>query len=417
MKTPSIPRISAVMLTCGRPEQCRHCVEANARALASLPAEILVINNTVCPPPTFSETSPTPVRLIQNPVAGGAEARNLALLHARGDYFLFLDDDATISTSMIRSAMQAMDYDETTGIVCFRVNNAQTEEASLLPTVFHGCAVMIRRQALSDAGGYPSNFGYYAEEYDIAFRIFSAGYRMRLLNTGERAQHLRVAQGRNLSRILRLLVRNNSFVCARFFSGLFLQDALMDVVQRYQLICIKEHIPMAFRQGLALLPLALWRGWNQRQPLTEKLRAQITRELLFDSFLAELPRDRHVPVLLCGTGRFPRHHIRLVQQAGLAVTAFADFNPCWHGQTIRTVPVYTPQEALAAYPRAQWINGCASLADSAQWHDLLQAESQLQHSPVSEKSTAPKEDYALQNLPDLFQFNNFSCCRNRASSH
>ena len=146
--------LTAVVLTCDRPERCRASVEHNARALAVLPgADVLVLNNGRGPVELPAAVAGVPVRVLSMSRNRGAEARNAALSATPAERLFFLDDDAYIESEHVQALDAVFAAHPETGCVAFRIVNGAAAEGSLLPTVFHGCAVGIAREALRQAGG------------------------------------------------------------------------------------------------------------------------------------------------------------------------------------------------------------------------------------------------------------------------
>lgn len=205
-----------IVLTCGRPARCADSIRHNAQTLAGIPAEIMVVNNGGGSLDLPARVGDVPCRVLEMPRNLGAEARNAALAAARGEYVLVLDDDAYFNPELAAAMVQVFTADAAVGAVACRIQNGTGEEASLLPSVFHGCACGFRREALHQVGGYPRGYLYYGEEYELAFRLYQAGYRLALCPGSARVLHVRDAGGRDVNRIIRLLLRNNTYLWAKY---------------------------------------------------------------------------------------------------------------------------------------------------------------------------------------------------------
>src|SRR5205823_6339748 len=81
-------------------------------------------------------------------------------------------------------------------------------DAGGVPGVFFNCGAAIRRSAFIDVGGFPIDFEYYVEEYDLACRLWKDGWTIEPHGDAI-VWHERVTTNRDNNNMLRLLVRNN----------------------------------------------------------------------------------------------------------------------------------------------------------------------------------------------------------------
>jgi GT2 family glycosyltransferase len=390
-----IPDISAVILTCNRADRCADSVWHNALSMQGRHAEIIVINNGTEPAHLPARIADTPCRVIQMPRNLGALARNEGLRLARGAAVLALDDDSYIDPGLIEAMLNSLNRDPRIGAVAFRIQNGDSEESCLLPTVFHGCACGFRRSALMDVGGYPAGYLYYGEEYDLAFRLYQAGYRITFCNLSRRVRHVRDGAGRSNDRILRLLVRNNACLWFAFLPLRHILPAFRDMLQRYALVAAKEGATRGFRAGCTQIPAALVRGLLNRRPLSPDVFRKIFLMDRLESLCRHPIFRRRRRVILCGVGKFPSLWTHFLRQQGIEPAAFWDHNPCWLGQSIDGVPVHVAGSELpAAPPDSLWLVGATSLAENARWQDRLEIEMGLsmmnsaQAAPVAAGSTS-----------------------------
>lgn len=78
------------------------------------PLELIIVDQS--PAPTFTRQIPIPIMCIHNPTLSGASvARNVAMDCARGDIWLFLDDDVLLEPTFIEEILKAYD-DNVTGV-------------------------------------------------------------------------------------------------------------------------------------------------------------------------------------------------------------------------------------------------------------------------------------------------------------
>jgi hypothetical protein len=294
---------------------------------------------------------------------------------ARGAAILALDDDSYLDPGLTESMLNSLHRDSRIGAVAFRIQNGDVEESCLLSTVFHGCACGFRRSALMEVGGYPAGYLYYGEEYDLAFRLYQAGYRIVSCNALGRVRHVRDGVGRNHDRIFRLLVRNNAYLWFAFLPVRQILPALRDTLQRYTLVASNEGANRGFRAGCAQIPASMLRGLLNRKGLSRDVFRKI---FLVDRVEAlcrhPLVRERR-RVILCGVGKFPSLWTRLLRQHGVEPIAFWDHNPCWRHQSVDGVPVFVAGgELAAAPPDSLWLVGTTSLSENTRWRDRLEIE-------------------------------------------
>lgn len=394
--------LTAVMLTCDRPERCRETAACNARALSTAEhPELLILNNGHQPVELPNHLAGVPVRVISMRRNLGAEARNAALDEARSDRLFFLDDDVYIEPAHVAALDAVFSAYPDTGAVGFRIFNRDQEEGSLLPAVFHGCAAGISREALRQAGGYPRGYRYYAEEYHVSFRLRQLGYTLRLAETEQPVQHVRDPGGRSKDHIVYRLVRNNTRLFTAFLPRSFLSDAFRDMLQRYRLVAVKEHAEQGFRQGLLALPWALARGLTERRPLTDILFAETAMLPDLDDTIRDIRNAGIAHVVFCGVGRFPTLWAKRLKSFGLKTLAFLDGNPCWKGRFIRGIPVY--QDAGILMQQAfripiVFLSGLSSLPETGAWNSFFMNRGfihlqEAKHAPAAEKDTRPKAPF------------------------
>ncbi len=404
---------SVIVLTHNRPERCADSIRHNAAALAGLPAEILVVNNGQALPDLPSSPSGIPCRLIQMDRNRGAAARNEGIRQARGRFVLILDDDSYIDAGLADNMMRAFHADPSLGSVAFRIENNGKEEACLLPTVFHGCACGFRMDALRAAGGYPEGFLYYGEEYDLAFRLYQAGYRSCLCNHDRMVRHVRDAEGRDLNRIVKLLIRNNFQLWIKFLPWRAIPDAVADTLMRYALVARKENAWRGFVQGLATLPGTILSSLPRRRPLSKSLYGEVALTAQVASLCRRMRESGARDLIVCGVGKFPSAWIRTIRRHGIRLRELWDYNTCWTGRSIRGIHVRVVDRDIPPIPPGcRLLIGTASVADNARWQRQLQAgglgTETVDLAFFSPAGSALAEGYDLQSLCELKVFSHRS---------
>ncbi len=362
--------VSLVVLTHNRMERCVESLCRNAAALGNVRGEILVVNNGREPLPVNDTVGGIPCRQFKMPRNLGASARNIGIREASSDLLLMMDDDAYITPGSAERMLELFRADQHIGALGFRImGNDGSEEACLLPTVFHGCACGFRKSALLETGGYPSGFLYYGEEYDLAFRLHAAGYRIELNADGCRAHHVRDGIGRDKNRIVRLLVRNNSLLWVTFFPWRHALAAIGDTLQRYARVARKENAEDGFRRGVAALPHAIVRGLLRRKRLDTSVFDRVTLLDRVRDACRRLQDGRIRRVMVCGVGKFPSMWTQAIREQGLMVSSFLESNPLWGGARVGGLPVrlVAAGEAPDAPAATACLVGSSSRTENERW--------------------------------------------------
>jgi hypothetical protein len=353
--------LSIVVLTFSRPDRCADSLRKNRAALSSLSPIWYLINNGG--PAVETDAG---IHRIELPENQGTSARNRALEQIETPYVLMLDDDAYIEEETVHAALEALDAVLDAGLIMLPVN----QEGCLLPTIFHGCAVLFRTEALKQVGGYPDDYLYYGEEYEVSFRLAAAGYQLLpALPQSPPVLHVRDSGGRNKSHIIYRNIRNNSLCWVRHFPLQALGAALFDTLFRYRHVARKEQATAGFRRGLPALAISLLSGFSTRTPLSGEAFEQLTLLTALRALLAET--DRVAPLILCGLGKFPSLWLKELVKTGRRPIAILEHNPAFHGRTFRGIPII-PAEQFTNYPSALYLTGTSSLPDAERWNSLLQ---------------------------------------------
>lgn len=200
--------ISFVIITYNRPNDMLALVKniATLHRADELLQEVIIVNNASTADYTetknFIKTHPNlPFNFIDSHEnLGVAKGRNFAVKHSTGKYLIMLDDDAEMGNpdcleSLLKEFEQQSGSRET-AIISFRVEYFDTRkiQANAFPHkelerhkdlerfetyYFAGGAHAIRRDLFLQMGGYPVDFFYGMEEYDLSYRLIDAGYAIR----------------------------------------------------------------------------------------------------------------------------------------------------------------------------------------------------------------------------------------------
>lgn len=216
-------------------------------------SELIVIDNASDDPDDLpsSLSDSMKIRHVRLDANMGAGARNIGVEHAKGEWIIMLDDDSNLMPGNVSSYLDQVDnsYAAIGGEILLPTGK---HEAGGLPEVIVGCGCMFRRNAFLEVGGYDTTFGYYAEEYDLCAKLIGAGYQIKHTNA-VRFEHRKSQVGRRMDEILFRLVRNNGWVFDRYAPLDVRDQAIKEMVARYEQIAIVENAIEGFERGLRSL--------------------------------------------------------------------------------------------------------------------------------------------------------------------
>ncbi len=307
----------------------------------------------------------------------GTVSRNIGVEKSQGTFVLMLDDDSHPLPGALEKAVAFLtdQPDEVVGLGA-RVERLDggREGPPLLPTVFHGCGALFRKDALAVCGTpYPKEFGFYAEEYWVAFLLHSKGFSIGYTDDF-RVCHRMSSSGRSKKRILFHLVRNNDCIWKAFTPDRYLEDVLYDTNRRYELIARHEGVPEAYAEARQQRLVM-----GERKTMSESAFKKASLLSSFEnSVFGRGKRAARFPntMLLCGVGKFPSLWAKHLRAAGVKDVILSDFNKALWGKDFNGFIVVSPDEALMkAQGGAMPYVGHSSRADSDTWRELLAAKS------------------------------------------
>lgn len=182
----------------------------------------------------------------------GAAARNLGAAAARGDVLLMLDDDSWPEEGTIDGLVRLFAQAPRLGAAACRVRLADPphrHDAGGVPGVFFNCGGAVRRTAFMDAGGFPIDFDYFVEEYDLSCRLWRHGWRVDACGD-LLVWHRRTATNRDNNRMLRLLVRNNLWLWRYYAPPARRGSLIAATIERYRRVAERENARDGFLRGL-----------------------------------------------------------------------------------------------------------------------------------------------------------------------
>jgi GT2 family glycosyltransferase len=268
MKSPA-PECSLIIPTRNRRAVLTDTL-SRIEALPDAAFEVIVVDNGSTDGTPALRDRYTQVKWIELGANLGAAARNVGAAAAAGWLLLMLDDDSWPAEGTIDGLVELFQERLDLGAAALRVRLADpphAHDAGGVPGVIFNCGGAVRRSAFVEAGGYPVDFEYYVEEYDLCCRLWQRGWRIEprgdLL-----VWHRRVGTNRDANHMLRLLVRNNLRLWQRYAPQVHLDGLHAATVERYGRIAEKEGGVEGFQRGLAEGRAEIASHRVRRRPLT-----------------------------------------------------------------------------------------------------------------------------------------------------
>jgi GT2 family glycosyltransferase len=218
----SVRPISVGITTRNRPRSLNACVASLGLAV-DLIDDVVIFDDASDPAAevTIPAALAGRVTILRDSTApGNIVGRNRLIQRASAPFVLLLDDDARIlNRESIAEALDVMRHDTSIAAVGFAQAEAdgQPWPAAMQPAAaaypcfvpaFIGFAHLLRRDVARALGGYRDTLRFYGEEKEFCLRLLDAGYRVAYL-PGARVGHLPDPAGRDQSRWLRYVIRND----------------------------------------------------------------------------------------------------------------------------------------------------------------------------------------------------------------
>jgi GT2 family glycosyltransferase len=188
-------RLSVVILTYNRIDELIRTLE-HMLALPESPAIVVVDNASIDSTSTIVSQRFPSVKLLSLDRNIGAAARNLGVREVRTPYVAFADDDSWWAPGSLSTAVRLMEQYPRIAALCGRILLGTEERedpicremaTSPLPSKnlpgpallgFVACAVVFRREAYLNAGGYEEKFFVGGEEELLTLDLVSAGWHV-----------------------------------------------------------------------------------------------------------------------------------------------------------------------------------------------------------------------------------------------
>ncbi len=327
----------------------RNRAAALRETLRAIPAdaEVLVVDNasTDLTQSAIRDARPDAqvIRLERNL---GPTAKQLALERASNDLVIALDDDCAPASPRVWAEMlRRMCARPSLACAGFGVRlPSGAWECAALPRVFVGAAVAFRREALLAAGGYDRRLFMQAEEYDIVYRLASAGWACEVFHDLP-AIHRKHASGRRPARTLFLDARNNIAQAIRYLPSEWRAQYVRNWSKRYIALGDAGHAGLAARRGILAGHTAATIRARQTLPMCA------FEDLFSLTTVAPALRALQIAgaqrVLFASLGKNIPMYTQAARWAGLRVAAIADNRFARAGvRWCDGIPVLTNDQAL-----------------------------------------------------------------------
>lgn len=295
---------------------------------AAIRSEIILVDNASTDGTSKAVAEQFPdVRVLRKDVNRGACAKNAGVAVAAGQFIVFLDDDSYPAAGSIRRMVQYFLADKNLGaMVCDVILTDGSRECSAYPTVFIGCGVGFRREALAQVGGLPDDFFYQAEEYDLSLRLLDAGWDIGRCDD-VRVMHVKTRTGRFPARTTRLDARNNFTLITRHFPREWVLPFAMAWMRRYRWIAQTKswRHRWAFWRGLAE-GIGRSLRFGHRRPVSAVAFERFAMIRQIEDRMRQLADDGCRNILFIDVGKNILPYCLAAKCCGLNVVAIADKN-------------------------------------------------------------------------------------------
>jgi GT2 family glycosyltransferase len=253
----------------------------------------------------------------------GACAKNIALPHVRGDYIVLLDDDSFPEPDSVARMIRHFENHPNVGAATFIVSLPNgVNECSAYPNVCIGCGVGLRRETIEQVGGLPEDFFMQAEEYDLSLRLLNAGWEVETFDDLH-VRHLKTPVARSSDRTMRLDVRNNLMLIARYFPAKYAVPYCMSWMTRYWLIASKNGRRISFIRGL--IAGSFRATQNKRRPVSASAFERFSRIDEIEQSMRRARREYRLrSILLVDVGKNILAYQRAAHACGLRIVGIAD---------------------------------------------------------------------------------------------
>lgn len=259
-------RISVVILTYNRTGELRRTLE-HMLALPERPAIVVVDNASTDSTASMVRERFPEVTLIPMERNIGAAARNIGVQHVQTPYVAFADDDSWWETGSLEEAVRVLDAYPRIAALCARILLGEKETEDPICGVmassplsskglpgpallgFIACAVVFRRTAYLEAGGYEPKFFVGGEEELLTLDMVASGWSVVYLQN--LTVHHYPSPRRDTAGRRKIVIRNSLWVV---WLRLPLMRAMKETWRIYKSAHDHEAFKSAFLGALNELP-------------------------------------------------------------------------------------------------------------------------------------------------------------------
>jgi glycosyltransferase involved in cell wall biosynthesis len=183
------------------------------------------------------------LRYLRQENKGAASARNLGILNANGEIIGFTDDDCTVNSTWIISAVESFERNEISGVQGITLPEREIKLRNKIFAIadmpfinfdeynpYPTCNIFYKRKNLIEISGFDEKLGSYSEDTDLAIRIMKQGNIIHLNKNmivyhETRYLNLLTFIFKRLKRLesVPLFVKKNPEFRKRLFLGIFYQ--------------------------------------------------------------------------------------------------------------------------------------------------------------------------------------------------
>ena len=252
----------------------------------------------------------------------GIKARNIGAKEALGKYLLMLDSDSDPAPDSISKMVSLFKRDPNLGAVAFRnilPNQSNQDETGGSYNVFVGCGVGFKKKIFLELCGYDPDYHYYAEEYDLAYRLIEAGYRVKYFSDLV-VRHHKSPDARSFDRTIRYLVRNNIYLYFKYFPFSSALHTARWVLYRYWKIACWKNVQAGFWRGVADGAVRVVRSLMDNKKLSQNALDQVLPERFCGEKISRAIKENGInKVAFWGVGKDFYGFVRGAQKSNLQV--------------------------------------------------------------------------------------------------
>ena len=284
----------------------------------------------------------------------GAISRNIGIRDACGEYIVMLDDDSYPLSNAIEQALDVFenDSDEKIGCIAFNIQRADgSYETAGIHTAFTGCAAMFRRRTFDVVGGYPENYLFYVEEYDLSCRMVQSG--LSILNFKElEFVHLKTVVNRDFNKNIERLIRNNMLLWSKYLPADLAQRQIETEIWRYEKIALKENAIVGYLNGLEMGKLEIERFREDRAfemgqfAAEEMLALKTIEENCIKAAQFKGSAGAAARVVIYSAGKLLYFIVRSLRQQDCEIVAIVDDNMFMQESGFGGLPVISHEKML-----------------------------------------------------------------------